>query len=274
MTTRPSSGARGEMITPVVDPALDEALDASPRAGVWLGQDLLQVLWVTQSWPCGPGAHHAPPPINGLTRALSTALRRECLSGDRALERPRIGAEQCRRATRCPRPQRRTRPSMRTWQSGASGTCFGPYPSLWQGSLFRSSGPMCWWTGSVERPPLAIWFVQYGALATSVLSLVQAIESRHVRRILFAIAFIAISFGWVYSHIAPEHFGSCHDIALYNGTKPTARDCEPLAASDFALLIGVVFAFLILTGKASSALQFQEWERLSGRLRLGRQLGT
>lgn len=45
---------------------------------------------------------------------------------------------------------------------------------------------------------------------------------------------------WLYSHISPEHFGSCHEIALYIGDKPTLRECQPYDPAEFAVPLALV----------------------------------
>jgi hypothetical protein len=51
---------------------------------------------------------------------------------------------------------------------------------------------------------------------------------------------------WLFSHIAPEDFGSCHDVAAYLGQSPTIRDCQPYEATEFAVPLAVVAALVPL----------------------------
>jgi hypothetical protein len=51
---------------------------------------------------------------------------------------------------------------------------------------------------------------------------------------------LATAAAWVLTHVAPGTFGICHTVALYFGSKPSARDCEPYAAADFAVAVAII----------------------------------
>jgi hypothetical protein len=58
---------------------------------------------------------------------------------------------------------------------------------------------------------------------------------------VFAAAFAAATLAaWIYTEVAPEKLGVCHEVALYIGSKPTVRDCQPLEAAWFAIPIGLL----------------------------------
>jgi hypothetical protein len=51
---------------------------------------------------------------------------------------------------------------------------------------------------------------------------------------------------WVASHVDPEEFGTCHTVVLQVGDEPTASECDPYNAADFAIPIGVVVLLIFV----------------------------
>jgi hypothetical protein len=76
----------------------------------------------------------------------------------------------------------------------------------------------------------------------------KALESQSVRGSLLLISLLAISAAWVYSQVEPQSLGSCHEIALYVGSNPTARDCQPYGAPELAIAVGALLGFWVLLG--------------------------
>lgn len=91
---------------------------------------------------------------------------------------------------------------------------------------------------STALPAVPVW----------ILRACEGIESLPVRSFLLSVALFALSASWVYSHVAPRQFGSCHDVALYFGPHPSVRDCDPYGTSDFAVPFGVILALFVITG--------------------------
>lgn len=81
---------------------------------------------------------------------------------------------------------------------------------------------------------------------------------------------------WLFSHIAPENFGSCHIVALYVGSNPTIRDCQPFEATDFAVPLAAIAVFvplmLVITddGDTQAEIPLPSW--LGGKLLLTRRV--
>jgi hypothetical protein len=50
-----------------------------------------------------------------------------------------------------------------------------------------------------------------------------------------------ISILWLWTHLQPSVFGTCHDVPLNLGKEATARDCSPWPNTDFLAVTAVVF---------------------------------
>jgi hypothetical protein len=66
---------------------------------------------------------------------------------------------------------------------------------------------------------------------------------------VLALAFLAVGAGWVYSHLAPEQFGVCHEVALHVGNRPTARECQAYASTDFAVPLVLIALGVLLVSR-------------------------
>ncbi len=63
---------------------------------------------------------------------------------------------------------------------------------------------------------------------------------------VLAFALLAIGGLWLYSHVSPDSFGSCRQVALSIGTKPTIKECQAYGTSDFLLPLAIVTVLLIV----------------------------
>jgi hypothetical protein len=98
-----------------------------------------------------------------------------------------------------------------------------------------------------------------------------------MRRLAVAVGvvgLVAIAGIWLFSHVSPGDFGSCHRVALYLGPNPTIRDCQPYEATDFAVPLAVVAILVPLLlvvggdGDTQAEIPLPSW--LGGRLLLTR----
>lgn len=108
-------------------------------------------------------------------------------------------------------------------------------PPLWPGVLLRAA-----LAGLGRLLHACAIPMQRMARATA-----RALGSTSVKRFVFVVAVIAIGAAWLYSHVSPERFGSCHEVALNIGHRPSIRECHPYGTSDFAvpLALVVIIAF-------------------------------
>jgi hypothetical protein len=60
------------------------------------------------------------------------------------------------------------------------------------------------------------------------------------------LSLLVVAGAWIYSQIDPQSLGVCHEIALYFGKHPTARDCGPYSAPDLVIAVGAIMAFWVL----------------------------
>jgi hypothetical protein len=81
-----------------------------------------------------------------------------------------------------------------------------------------------------------------------------SVEFRPVK-VLVPLSLLVVVGAWFYSQLEPQHLGACHDIALYFGKHPTARDCAPYGATDLVIIVGVIMAFWILVTRGEVPLK-------------------
>jgi hypothetical protein len=81
---------------------------------------------------------------------------------------------------------------------------------------------------------------------------------------------------WLFSHVAPQDFGTCHVVALYLQSNPTVRDCDPYEATDFAVplaAIALLVPFVLVAagdGDTQAEIPLPAW--LGGKLLLTRRV--
>jgi len=69
-----------------------------------------------------------------------------------------------------------------------------------------------------------------------------------LKRYAVVVAFLSIGGLWLYTHLFPKSFGSCHEVPLNLGGKATIRDCQAYGTSDFLTPLSlVVLAALLLS---------------------------
>jgi len=115
----------------------------------------------------------------------------------------------------------------------------------------------------LQLPVLAVlvvgWIV-FGALyQVSVLSsrLISRVSARRtarslpkpgssVKAVALVIALLAVAGLWLFSHLHPGQFGTCHIVPLQFGRHPAARECDAFGTTDFIIpvVLIVVVAFL------------------------------
>jgi hypothetical protein len=61
-----------------------------------------------------------------------------------------------------------------------------------------------------------------------------------MKALAFAIALLSVAALWLFSHLHPDQFGTCHIVALQFGRHPAAQECEAFGTTDFVVPIVLV----------------------------------
>jgi hypothetical protein len=68
--------------------------------------------------------------------------------------------------------------------------------------------------------------------------------------LFFSLLFVGVGGLWLYSHIWPDSFGTCHEVAMNLGEKASIRECQAYATTDFVVPLGIAVLGLLLLGAA------------------------